>query len=136
MARWVVENIVPVEVLVPEAYAAWRAPVRDAMMFVIKHLSAGRLAPKLLEQLELPPKTSPESRLLRLIAKVPGLQKLGQVLARDRHLTPALRRALSQLEGENGHDAYDYQTPTTLGTLLARKIPERRLPMTALFRTV
>src|SRR5512147_406441 len=98
MARWVVENIVPVEVLVPEAYAAWRAPVRDAMMFVINHLSAGRLAPKLLEQLELPPKTSPESRLLRLIAKVPGLQKLGQVIARNRHLSPALRNALAKLE--------------------------------------
>ncbi len=98
MARWIVDEIVPVEALVPEMYAAWRAPVRDAMMFVVTHLSAGRLAPKLLEQLELPAKTTPEARLLRLIAKVPGLQKLGQVIARNRHLGPALRNALAKLE--------------------------------------
>ena len=98
MARWIVHDIVPIEALVPETYAAWRAPVRDAMMFVVTHLSARRLAPKLLEQLELPPKTTPQARLLRLIAKVPGLQKLGQVIARNRHLGPALRNALAKLE--------------------------------------
>ncbi len=103
MAKWIVENLVPVEHVVPPAYAAWRPAVHDAMTFVVTHLSEGRLAPKLLEQLELSPETSPEERLLRLIAKVPGLQKLGQVLARNRHLRPALRRALSRLE--NGiHD--------------------------------
>ncbi|MBZ5566311.1 MAG: hypothetical protein LAN64_00520 [Acidobacteriia bacterium] len=98
MARWIVEDIVPVEALVPQAYIKWRPPVRDAMMFVVTHLSAGRLAPKLLEQVELPAKTSPEKRLLLLIAKVPGLQKLGQVIARNRHLGPALRNALAKLE--------------------------------------
>jgi ubiquinone biosynthesis protein len=98
MARWIVEDIVPVTALVPETYVKWRPPVRDAMMFVVTHLSAGRLAPKLLEQVELPPKTSPEKRLLLLIAKVPGLQKLGQVIARNRHLGPALRNALAKLE--------------------------------------
>jgi ubiquinone biosynthesis protein len=98
MARWIVDEIVPVERLVPEAYLKWRPPVRDAMMFVVARLSAGRLAPKLLEQLELPANTSPEVRLLRLIAKVPGLQKLGQVIARNQHLRPALRHALARLE--------------------------------------
>ena len=98
MAEWIVREIVPVEALVPEAYATWRAPVRDAMKYVVTHLSAARLAPKLLEQLNLPPKATPETRLLRLIAKVPGLQKLGQVIARNRHLSPALRKALARLE--------------------------------------
>ena len=98
MARWIVDEIVPVDALVPEAYKNWRPPVRDAMMFVVTRLSPARLAPKLLEQIELPPKTSPEVRLLRLIAKVPGLQKLGQVIARNQHLHPALRRALAKLE--------------------------------------
>jgi len=72
--------------------------VRDAMMFVVAHLSPARLAPKLLEQIELPVDTSAEVRLLRLIAKVPGLQKLGQVIARNQHLRPALRKALAKLE--------------------------------------
>ena len=98
MARWIVDEIVPTEALVPEAYVKWRPPVRDAMMFVVAHLSPARLAPKLLEQIELPVDTSPEVRLLRLIAKVPGLQKLGQVIARNQHLRPALRKALAKLE--------------------------------------
>jgi ubiquinone biosynthesis protein len=98
MARWIVEQIVPVERLVPPNYLKWRPPVRDAMTFVVAHLSARRLAPKLLEQLELPASATPEARLLLLIAKVPGLQKLGQVIARNRHLTPALRNALAKLE--------------------------------------
>ena len=98
MARWIVDEIVPVSELVPDAYKPWRPPVRDAMMFVVTRLSAARLAPKLLEQIELPPKTPAEVRLLRLIAKVPGLQKLGQVIARNQHLHRALRRALAKLE--------------------------------------
>lgn len=98
MARWIVDGIVPVDALVPEAYVKWRGPVRDCMMFVIARISPARLAPKLLEQLELPAKTPPEARLLRLIAKVPGLQKLGQVIARNQHLRPALRNALARLE--------------------------------------
>ena len=98
MARWIVDSIVPVDRLVPKAYKNWRPPVRDAMMFVVARLSPARLAPKLLEQLELPLKTTAEERLLRLIAKVPGLQKLGQVIARNQHLRPALRNALERLE--------------------------------------
>ncbi len=98
MARWIVEGIVPVERLVPETYLKWRPPVRDSMMFVVTRLSPARLAPKLLEQLELPLDTTPEARLWRLIAKVPGLQKLGQVIARNQHLRPALRKALARLE--------------------------------------
>lgn len=68
------------------------------MMFVVQQLSAARLAPKLVEQLEIPKNTSAEHRLLLLIAKVPGLQKLGQVIARNQHLRPALRKALARLE--------------------------------------
>jgi ubiquinone biosynthesis protein len=98
MARWIVDSVVSVDRLVPKAYENWRPPVRDAMMFVMAHLSPARLAPKLVEQLELPPSTSAEVRLLRLIAKVPGLQKLGQVIARNQHLRPALRNALARLE--------------------------------------
>ena len=98
MARWIVDEVVPVERLVPEAYLTWRPPVRDSMMFVVSRLSPQRLAPKLLEQLELPENTSAEQRLWLLIAKVPGLQKLGQVIARNQHLRPALRNALARLE--------------------------------------
>lgn len=98
LAHWIVDELLPADHLVPASYQKWRAPVRDSMMFVVVRLSAARLAPKLVEQLELPEDSSPEERLLRLIAKVPGLQKLGQVIARNQHLRPALRKALARLE--------------------------------------
>jgi len=97
MASWVLQFL-PVEALVPDLYSRWRPLVYDAMRFVFCHLSIARLAPKLVEQIDLHYDTKPEVRLLKLISKVPGLQKLGQILARNRNLPPALRRALSELE--------------------------------------
>jgi ubiquinone biosynthesis protein len=97
IGRWVIQRL-PAEELVPDKYARWRPLVQDAMLFVFLHLSIERLAPKLVEQMELPSNTPTGARLLKLIARVPGLQKLGQVLARNRHLLPKLRRALMELE--------------------------------------
>jgi predicted unusual protein kinase regulating ubiquinone biosynthesis (AarF/ABC1/UbiB family) len=94
---WVI-RVVPVETLVPESSRRWRPLVQDAIQFVFSRLSDRRLAAKLVEQMELPPDTSPEKRLIRLISKMPGLQKIGQVLARNRHLPPKLRTALIELE--------------------------------------
>ncbi len=97
LASWTV-RMVPVELLVPEAYAKWRPLVRDSMMFVVSRLSPSRLAPKIVEQMDLPVDTPPETRLLRFIAKVPGLQKIGQMLARNQHLNARMRGALTELE--------------------------------------
>jgi len=97
IGQWVIARL-PAEELVPAKYSHWRPLVQDAMLFMFMHLSSGRLAPKLVEQLELPSNTPTGTRLLKLIAKVPGLQKLGQVLARNRHLQCQLRRALTKLE--------------------------------------
>lgn len=97
LGKWAA-RMVPVELLVPEVHRDWRPFVREAILFVVSKLSASRLAPKIVEQLTLEPEISAEVRLLRFIAKVPGLQKIGQVLARNRHLHPRLRRALIKLE--------------------------------------
>jgi ubiquinone biosynthesis protein len=97
LGKWTV-RVLPVELLVPQAHREWRPFVREAILFVVSHLSSARLAPKIVEQIELPPETSPEARLLCFIAKVPGLQKIGQVLARNRNLHPRLRGALIKLE--------------------------------------
>jgi ubiquinone biosynthesis protein len=99
IGRWM-SHLLPAEALVPEIYAQWRPLVRDTMVFVVSRLSDARLASKLVEQTNLPRNTPLEMRLLRLVAKMPGFQKLGQVLARNRHLHPSLRDALSQLENE------------------------------------
>jgi ubiquinone biosynthesis protein len=97
IGRWTT-RIIPVETLVPEANREWRPLVRDSIQFFFSQLSDRRLAAKLVEQVELPQETPPEARLIRLISKMPGLQKLGQVLARNRRLRPTLRHALTELE--------------------------------------
>jgi ubiquinone biosynthesis protein len=97
LGEWIV-RLMPVESLVPDVDSSWRPLLREAMIFVVSRLSSARLAPKVLEQLELGAAAPPEVRLIRLIAKVPGLQKVGQVLARNRNLDPSLQRELSVLE--------------------------------------
>jgi ubiquinone biosynthesis protein len=97
IGKWVT-TMIPVETLVPDRYRKWRPLVEDSFQFLFSHLSTPRLAAKILEQIELPSGTPPETRLLTLISRMPGLQKLGQVLARNRRLSPALRQALSELE--------------------------------------
>jgi len=97
LGRWIT-RLVPVEQLVPPAYRDWQPLVRDAIEFYVSRLSAERLAPKVVEQIEAPPGLPAELRLLRLIARIPGLQKIGQVLARNRHFDRRFRHALSQLE--------------------------------------
>lgn len=97
LGKWAA-RVVPVELLVPEVHREWRPLVREAILFVVSKLSTSRLAPKIVEQMELGPEISAEVRLLRFIGKVPGLQKIGQVLARNKKLHPRLRRALMGLE--------------------------------------
>ena len=97
IADWIADTV-PVEIFVPEEHAAWRPLIRDAFQFIFSHLSQERFAPKIAEQMQLPATTPPEKRLIRLISKMPGLQKMGQVLARNRRLAPALRDALTELE--------------------------------------
>jgi ubiquinone biosynthesis protein len=97
VGKWIT-TLIPVETLVLAEYQKWRPLVEDSLQFLFSHLSDTRLSGKILEQLALPADTAPESRLLKLISKMPGLQKLGQVMARNRRLSPALRMALSELE--------------------------------------
>jgi len=121
IGEWITQ-LVPVESLVPEKNRDLRPLVQDAFQFVFSRLSEHRLASKLVEQVELPAGTPPESRLLHLISKMPGLQKLGQVLARNRRLSPALRTALSELE--NG--MADVQ-PGEMTDLIAGELGDRLL---------
>src|ERR1035441_3200102 len=93
IGRWI-GRLVPVEILVPESARRWRPLVRDPFQFLFERLSDRRLATKVVQQFELSADTPPEQRLLRLVNKMQGLQKVGQVLARNRRLAPKLRRAI------------------------------------------
>ncbi len=108
-----IARLIPVEFLVPADAAKWRPLIADSLEFLFSHLSPARLAAKFREQAALPPSTAPEQRLVVLISRMPALQKIGQVLARNRRLSPDLRAALSQLE--NGMSDV---TPAEVGELI------------------
>jgi len=115
IGEWV-KRLVPIEILVPESARRWQPLVLDSIQYVFRHLAEERLAEKIGEQMRLPPGTPPETRLLRLISRMPGLQKMGQVVARNRRIPPKLREALSELE--NGMS--DVTAPEILAIVEAR----------------
>jgi ubiquinone biosynthesis protein len=119
LGSWIAQ-IVSIDSLVPDAYGKWRPLVRDSIQFLFSHLSLERLAAKIVEQIDLPLDTPPARRLLALIARMPGIQKLGQVLARHQRLDPSTRKALSELE--NGiRDA----PPKTIRAIIAKQLGPR-----------
>ncbi len=93
-----ISTFVPVDTLVPRSAMRWRPLVEDSLRFIFSRLSAERISAKLAAQLALPLETPPEKRLILAISKMPGVQKIGQVLARNRRIPPALRNALAELE--------------------------------------
>ena len=93
-----VNRILPLEQLVPDVYADWRSIVQEAVIFIGSHLSNKRLIPKLIEQITIPEDLTLEQRLIAFISQMPSLQKLGQVIARNRNLDPDFRTELIRLE--------------------------------------
>ena len=89
---------IDVSPMVPEEFARFRPLTADALVFFLEHLSEPRLTELVARQCDLPADASAEERLANLIACCPTLHKLGQVLARDRRLSPELRRRLQTLE--------------------------------------
>jgi ubiquinone biosynthesis protein len=91
-------HLLPLESLVPEIYSKWRPLIRAAVAFLGSRLSPQRLVPKFVAQILLPVDVPLAQRLLPLLAQMPTLQKLGQVIARNQHLDPGVRAELTQLE--------------------------------------
>ena len=121
LGSWIAQ-LLCVDVLVPDIYRRWRPVVHDSIQFVFSRLSVDRLATKLVEQVDLPLNTPPASRLVRLISKMPGIQKLGQVLARHQRLDSSLRAALSELE--NGmSDA----NPKSIRAIISKQLGAKRM---------
>ena len=112
-----INQLMPLEKLVPDIYAEWRPVVRDAVAFIGSHLSPRRLAPKLVEQMLLPDDLPLEQRLILLIAQMPSLQKIGQIVARNRNLEPAFRAELTRLE-----NAIQDVTPAQVQAELERQL--------------
>jgi ubiquinone biosynthesis protein len=84
--------------VVPDCYAEFRPIVADGLTFFLNHLSPARLAEVFQAQAELPANTNLARRLVVFLHACPALHKIGQVVARNRHLDPQLRRHLQKLE--------------------------------------
>lgn len=84
--------------LIPDEYAAYRPLLAEALSFFVSELPAHRIARMMDGQKSLPASAGPAQRLVAVMHHCPTLHKLGQVLARDRRLTPELRRRLQRLE--------------------------------------
>src|SRR6185295_9350757 len=85
--------------MIPEKWGTvWIPIVHDALLKFMDGLSDDRLLDKLVGLAMLPPNSSPGDYLLEFVAKVPSLQKLGQIIARFPDLDPQYRAALQGLE--------------------------------------
>jgi ubiquinone biosynthesis protein len=86
------------ERLLPGRYAPYQPLVRDGLFTFLEALPAARRDRLANRQASLPATTPIELRLVEVLRSSPTLHKLGQTLARDRRLDPALRRSLQRLE--------------------------------------
>ena len=104
VAREIVQRTQP-QKAVPEIYNHYRRLVCDGIEFFLSRVSRHRLVELVVNQLKMDPAASPEERLLELAKRFPTLHKLGQIIARNRHIDPAVKQWLVHLE--NGR----YGTP-------------------------
>lgn len=84
--------------LLPVEYAHFAKPVCDGLAVFLEGLPQERQSQIFTQQVALSPTAEVSERLALLARSCPVLQKIGQVLARDQHLSPVLRRHLQELE--------------------------------------
>jgi ubiquinone biosynthesis protein len=84
--------------LLPPMYAKYRPLLGDGLRFFLERLPRARLKAMLADQASLPMSTPTAQRVVALAHHSPVLHKLGQVVARDRRLTPSFRKRLQELE--------------------------------------
>ncbi len=100
-------ELIPVQELVPAVYEKYLQMVADAARVILSKLSPERLRVKLVEQMLLPLDATLQERVLKLITRMPTMQKLGQIIARNKNLDPELRRRLQKLENSIRDASYE-----------------------------
>lgn len=86
------------EQAIPDVYHPYRALVRDGIHFFLSNISLDRLLDLMVHQLGMDREASAEERLLELAKQFPTLHKLGQIIARNQNVDPAVRQWLIHLE--------------------------------------
>lgn len=84
--------------LLPDLYSAYRPVVADGIRFILSRLSLSRLISLIGDQAEIDADATAAHRLICLARRLPTFHKLGQIIARNRHLDPTFRRWLVRLE--------------------------------------
>jgi ubiquinone biosynthesis protein len=97
--------------IVPDCYAEFRPVVAEALTFFAQHLGPDRLAEVFRAQAALPADAALPRRLVLFLHACPALHKIGQILARNRHLYPELRRHLQELESLEPHTPVEQWQP-------------------------
>ena len=72
--------------------------VRDGIEFFLSQISCQRLIDLVISQLQLKSDVDTRERLVELAKRIPTLHKLGQIIARNRTIDPAVKKWLIQLE--------------------------------------
>ncbi|MFH0727456.1 MAG: AarF/UbiB family protein [Pseudomonadota bacterium] len=92
--------------IIPEEYREYRTIVHDGLLFFLSHLSFERLIDIIADQMTMTDPCCNTQRLLALAKKCPTLHKLGQIIARNKHIDPDIRKWFVHLENGNyGTDA-------------------------------
>ncbi len=84
--------------VVPEIYREYRPVVYDGSLFLLLRLSSSRFNKILIDQFLLGEDVPSGERLIKLAQEMPTLQKLGQVIARNRKVNREFKQWLIHLE--------------------------------------
>lgn len=84
--------------LVPPSLAPWRPLVAEGMQFFLERMPAHHQEAIIAGQFALPADADAATRLVTFLSQSPTLHKLGQVLARNRHIPIEVRLQLQTLE--------------------------------------
>ena len=84
--------------LLPPTLARWRPLLVEGLLYFLNRLPERRRWEIVTAQAAIDAGAAPAVRLVSLLLQCPMLHKLGQVVARQPHLDPALRSRLRSLE--------------------------------------
>lgn len=102
-------SVTLLETAVPQSLRRFLPMISDGIRFLISKTPYARLKKILIQQLLLPSETDSGERLVSLAMYYPTLQKLGQIVARNRSLAPNVKRWLTTLEVQHNPDDNDNQ---------------------------
>lgn len=95
------------ESILPDIYKSFRNILRDGLHYFLLHLSSERITVLFQDMGKDTFQITKESVLLLLAHTFPTLQKLGQIIARNKNLDPLMKCILTQLERGNQDVDYD-----------------------------